>query len=242
MNQSYSADELNRELPSRCQNNVDADPRFQSLQDRCFALAEDSPARDAGRFLTKAVRGGSGKELRVADARCFYDGFGIEGERGDLVVVGKAKALARVLKADLEANTLTLDRELRWQEGDPVNLPYAGSAPDIGAFEHGDTGVLVVLPRGEPALVGPGQTVALAAMVKGAQGGVTLAWDLGDETSSSETAFRHVYRNAEDYVVRLRCTDASGAVAPFTSCWTKKRRSTPFSARHRITSMPTFPS
>jgi len=124
-----------------------------------------------------------------------------------------AAAPARVLKADIASNTLTLDRDLRWEKGDPVSLPYAGTNPDIGAFEHGNSGILTVTPRAQPAIAAAGEPVALSALVAGAKGAVKLAWDLGDETFSDEAAIRHSYRNADDYLVRVRGTDASGSVA-----------------------------
>ncbi len=212
-NKRYTAEVLNQELAIRCQNNRDADPRLLSLNDRCFALDEGSPARDAGRILTRTIDAGTGNEMRVLDARWFYDGFGIEGEQGDLIVAGKEKSPARVLKADIENNILVLDRDLQWEGDVPVSLPYAGTKPDIGAFEQGDTGILTVVLRAQPAVAAPGEPVALSALVSGAKGAVKFAWDLGDETFSGEAAIRHSYRSAEDYVVRLRCTDASGLVA-----------------------------
>jgi hypothetical protein len=75
--------------------------------------------------------------MRVADARYFYDGFGIPGEQGDLIWVGAAREPARVVARDIEQNTLTLDRNLTWEADEPVTLPYAGDAPDHGAYERG---------------------------------------------------------------------------------------------------------
>ena len=56
------------------------------------------------------------------DARWFYDGFGIPGEVGDLIFVGEKKQQARVVKADIQNNVLTLDRDLTWNKGDSVTL------------------------------------------------------------------------------------------------------------------------
>jgi len=73
----------------------------------------------------------------VDDARWFYDGFDIPGETGDLIFVGEKKQQARVAKADIQDNVLTLDRNLTWGKGDTVTLPYSGNAPDAGAYEFG---------------------------------------------------------------------------------------------------------
>jgi len=90
--------------------------------------------------LSHATVDGRGRELPVADARFFYDGFGIPGEQGDLIFIGEGKATARVVQADLERNVLMLDRDAAWRAGDAVTLPYVGSGPDLGAYERGAEG------------------------------------------------------------------------------------------------------
>lgn len=125
------------ERPSQFVDNLDADPRFVDADADDFRLAADSPAIDAGRHLTLTSAAGTGRLLRVDDARYFYCGFGIPGEEGDLVWVGVEREPARVVGRDIEANVLMLDRDLAWEEGVPVTLPYAGDAPDQGAYERG---------------------------------------------------------------------------------------------------------
>jgi hypothetical protein len=73
----------------------------------------------------------------VVDARWFYDGFGITGEKGDLVYVGNGRRAAQITRTDRERNVLHVDRDLRWKAGEPVSIPYIGGAPDLGAMEHG---------------------------------------------------------------------------------------------------------
>ncbi|MGC9318086.1 MAG: hypothetical protein ACP5KN_08630 [Armatimonadota bacterium] len=136
----WTVDEAHRQRPGQFAGNVDADPEFVDAEADDYRLREGSPAIDAGRPLTRTAAGGSGRLMPVEDARYFYDGFGIPGEQGDLIVVGDGRAQARVVGRDLEANMLALDRDLTWREGDPVGLPYAGSAPDLGAFEMGAEG------------------------------------------------------------------------------------------------------
>ena len=41
---------------------------------------------------------------------------------------------------DYEANILRVDREVDWEAGQGVSLPYEGARPDIGAFEFGMNG------------------------------------------------------------------------------------------------------
>ena len=55
----------------------------------------------------------------------FYDGFGIEGEEGDFIVVGTGDNLAQVLRVELryyQSAILHLDREVTWEDGMPVTL------------------------------------------------------------------------------------------------------------------------
>ena len=131
--QRYSAPEANQALPGQFAANLEADPRLTAPRRDDFRLRPDSPCRDAGRPLAATTAAGRGAELPVDDARWFYDGFGIDGEQGDLIWVGQAKAEARVKQADLARRVLLLDRPLTWATGDPVTLPFAGQAPDLGA-------------------------------------------------------------------------------------------------------------
>ncbi len=132
-----TAEEANAEKPDQFEGNLDVAPMFRDAEADNYRLAAASPCLDAGRPLTRATADGSGRELPVEDARWFFDGFGIPGEQGDLIVIGEAKTAARVVKADIEANLLTLDRDVTWREGDGVTLPFVGDAPDLGAYESG---------------------------------------------------------------------------------------------------------
>ena len=132
---TMTATEANERKPDQFVGNIDADPFFRNAEADDFRLDIGSPAIDAGTPLAVAREAGSGSELPVDDARWFYDGFGIPGEKGDHVAVGPERREALVLKADIEANVLTLHRELTWQAGDPVTLSREGTIPDLGAYE-----------------------------------------------------------------------------------------------------------
>ena len=73
----------------------------------------------------------------VQDATPFQDGFGIEGEQGDVIQLMGDKETARVIHVDYAKRRLTLDRPLSWKDSQGVALAYDGSAPDIGTFEKG---------------------------------------------------------------------------------------------------------
>jgi hypothetical protein len=129
--------EADRQLPAQFAGNVSGDPQFTNASADDYRPQKGSAALDAGTPLTVTTADGNSDTLPVADARPFYDGFGIPGEVGDLIVVGPQKMMARVLQADDEAHTLKLDRKVSFREGETVTLPYAGKAPDIGAYEAG---------------------------------------------------------------------------------------------------------
>jgi hypothetical protein len=133
--QSLTTDEANVSNPSTFQDNQDADPLFVDVDHDDYRLRPESACRDAGAPLAVATSSGKGRVMAIDDARWFFDGFGIPGEAGDLVFVGQSKQVARVMQADVVRSQLTLDRDVMWDKGDGVSLPYAGKAPDLGAYE-----------------------------------------------------------------------------------------------------------
>jgi hypothetical protein len=112
-----------------------------------FHLQPGSPAIDAGAFLTRTTSAGTGTQIPLEDAMYFIDGFGIVP--GDLVQLQGQSASARVVAVDYALNKITVAASLTWQSGQGVSLPYAGTAPDLGAFESGSMGT----PPSPPANV-----------------------------------------------------------------------------------------
>ncbi len=132
----FTLTEAERKLGDLFSDNLEVDPRFLDAEADDYRLAGDSPCIDAGEALTNTTQAGEGRALAVLDARWFYDGFGIPGQMGDLIFIGDDHRQARVSRVDLQKDILHLDRDLRWQAGEPVSLPYVGRAPDPGAMEH----------------------------------------------------------------------------------------------------------
>jgi hypothetical protein len=196
-----TAAEANRQLPAQFVGNRDGDPRFAGADADDYRLRQGSAARDAGAPLTVATAAGKSNTVAVADARPFYDGFGIPGEVGDLVFIGPRKLAARVVQADDEGNLLKLDRTVTFARGDAVTLPYTGSAPDIGAYEAG--------AEKEPWYSAPHPTPA-QRMVTMATATVPLVVT-GFEPENLETWFywwyTHRQRNAD---ARIDDTTAAG--------------------------------
>lgn len=116
---------------------LSADPGFVSAVGRDYRLTVGSSQIDAGSFLTQTSGAGSGTSLPVNDVRYFYDGFQISGESGDQIQLQGQVGTVRVTAINYATNTLTLSAPLTWSAGQGVHLAYAGSAPDIGAFEFG---------------------------------------------------------------------------------------------------------
>jgi parallel beta-helix repeat protein len=111
-------------------HSLQGSPLFAAPDAADFRLKNGSPCLNAGDFLTRTTRAGSGKVVPVEDARYFTDGFGIGS--GDAVVI-RGQPVAAVTAVDTGAATLTLDRDLSWNKGDPVSYQYSGSGPSIGA-------------------------------------------------------------------------------------------------------------
>lgn len=107
----------------------------ESMKREHFAPAPGSPCIDAGADLTTTTAAGQGRVVPVADPLYFCDGWGMID--GDRVILGQA-GVARVVKVNRIARTLTVDRDLTWQPGDAVNLAYSGQGPDIGAVERAE--------------------------------------------------------------------------------------------------------
>lgn len=118
---------------------VAADPGFVNAAGRDYRLTAGSAQIDAGAFMTQTRSAGSGTSLPVNDARYFFDGYQITGELGDQIQLQGQTVTVRVTAIDYSTNTLTLSGPLTWTSGQGVHLAYAGSAPDIGAFEFGMT-------------------------------------------------------------------------------------------------------
>lgn len=135
----YTLVGMEKAFPTQFYKNVDLDPKFIGIASGIFSLSQDSPCIDAGDFLTTVVSSGSGRTIKVKDARWFYDGFGIDGEIGDLILLGSSKMEARVVNVNRENASITVDRDLSWNSGDTVSLQYNGSAPDLGAVEKDES-------------------------------------------------------------------------------------------------------
>ena len=208
--EELQSEDFQAEHGLRYLENLDVDPGFVNAAIYDHALREDSPLRNAGMALTCAASSGEGMLLGVEDTVPFYDGFGIEGEHGDLIAVGASDQRARILAIDHEAGTMLLDRALSWTEGDPVSLPWSGDAPDLGVYEHGDVGRVSVQVIADPFEARPGQQVALRTVVHGEAEVAQIRWCFGDGNIAEGAEATHTWDDEYDYAIRVRVTDAEG--------------------------------
>ncbi len=111
--------------------------RVRNGLDGDFRLLPKSPEVDSGVFPTRVMREnpGSGAVVSVENPGFFYDGFGIPGEKGDVLWIGAARTPVRVMR--ISGNDLLLDRKITVEKGANVSPPFHGKAPDRGAYELG---------------------------------------------------------------------------------------------------------
>lgn len=200
------------------QDNMQGDPGFVDAESCDYRLNPTSTLLDAAVALTHTTRAGEGRVLPVEDTLYFYDGFAMEGEQGDLIAVGEAGRVARIVQIDREAGALILDRSIAWDSNEPVSVAWAGAAPDMGAYEHGSQGRVSIAIVAEPFLAAPGQEISLTAHIFGDIQPVSVEWDLGDGTLAHGAHVVHRYDFAREhpnspggFPVRVRVTDAQGA-------------------------------
>ncbi len=203
------SEEYVREYGERYMDNVDVPPEYVAADEYNHALSETSPLRNAGRPLTTARGLGTGKLLPVQDPWYFYDGLGIDGEVGDMIVIGDNQP-ARVEKADLQERELVLDREVQWFDGDPVGLAWSGPAPDMGVYEYGDGGRPSVQIVADPFIAAPGQEITLTAVIRGDMEPSDFVWHAGYKDRMTGQTITLSRDEPNDYPIRLQVTDSAG--------------------------------
>lgn len=100
-----------------------------------FNLNANSPAIDAGNWLTYTIGEGVGTTISIQDANYFFPGIPSLGISGDNIFIGDDTNL-EIIGVDYQNNTIFINRSITWIDGDNVSLSsYNGLAPDIGAYE-----------------------------------------------------------------------------------------------------------
>ncbi|MGI6543679.1 MAG: hypothetical protein ACOX44_11570 [Limnochordia bacterium] len=208
MRSTVTTQSQQRNLLSQTQLNVD--PGYQDPSLYHHDLKPDSALIDAGQALTYTTTAGQGTVLPVADAGWFYDGFGIEGEVGDLIVVGESQQPARIVQVDYSRHQLHLDRAVSWSHNDPVGFAWSGKAPDIGVYEHGPAGRPQIQVKASVFEATVGTTVYLQAIVHGTFQPQQYTWQIGTHTFSAGPEVNIMLDEPGEYGIRVRVTDAEG--------------------------------
>jgi hypothetical protein len=101
-----------------------------------LAVRTNSPVVNAGGSLTTiSSPSGSGTSFVVADPAYFVDGWGIVP--GDTIQLLGSAQTARITSINPATRAISLSSSLTWTSGQGIAMAYAGTAPDIGAFETG---------------------------------------------------------------------------------------------------------
>ena len=120
------------------QSTSNAVEMFRNYHNRDYRLVAESPAIDAGSFLTKAITAGNKAIILKADrASYFQDGYCVGDEclgNPDQIYV-QGSGLVSITKIDDAKNEITLAEPKSWSIGAGISLPFAGKAPDLGEFE-----------------------------------------------------------------------------------------------------------
>jgi hypothetical protein len=208
LSSSSSVSSQQRNLLSQTQ--LEVNPGYTDPTRYHHDLLPTSALIDAGQALTHTTTAGQGKVLPVADARWFYDGFGIEGEVGDLIVIGAMQQPARVVKVDYDRHELHLDRTVSWSLNDPVGFGWSGDAPDIGVYEYGVEGRNQVEVKVSAFETTPGATVHLQAIVHGSIQPQQFTWQVGTHVFVAGPEVSFTPEESGEYGIRVRVTDAEG--------------------------------
>lgn len=99
-----------------------------------FHLQAGSPAIDKGGWLTYTTNAGSGTTLPLTNSLPFSDGNRIV--TGDTIQLQGQTTRVTVTSNDWQNNILYLSGSLTWTNGQGVSVAYAGTAPDMGAYEY----------------------------------------------------------------------------------------------------------
>lgn len=122
------------------------DPRFIATDDaryesNNFRLGPGSAAVDLGAFLMRAEGGGGGTTVRVMgngmsnDPRNYF--IGPDSYPDAVADTIQIEGAGRVTITAMTADAISFTPALTWTDGAGIHLPWAGRAPDIGAFEVG---------------------------------------------------------------------------------------------------------
>ena len=200
----YSTD-LNSKYPLQFQNNLTGGaPGFTNPAAAQYSLAPTSQLRAAGVPLTTTTNVGPGSMVEVDDTLPFYDGFGIDGEIGDLITLATERY--RIVKVDHVAKTIQLDHPGTWVAGDVLTLAALGDVPDIGPLAY--TGDYVEI-KASKTKINLNESVQLDLVAQNLTP-ATVTWDFGDDTIASGTSIVRSFAEEGLKPIRAKVVDDQG--------------------------------
>lgn len=113
-------------------DNIIGNPNYADVNNADFKLLPASSLIGRAAYLTNTVEAGTGRDIKVADATYFYDGFGLTD--GVVIQIEGSNHRAMVIGVDYENNILTVDTDLTWGIGKGVT--YACESMDIGLLNQ----------------------------------------------------------------------------------------------------------
>ncbi|MFC1558235.1 right-handed parallel beta-helix repeat-containing protein [candidate division KSB1 bacterium] len=128
----FTVTQAQKQMPELYKGNLEVNPGFVDEQNDDYRLTKNSPCIDAGSYLTKTTDSGTGTQINVEDASYFTDGWGII--KADLIQIG-TNTPVRITNIDYDKNIISVEKNISWNTGNEISLPYNGSAPDIGVYE-----------------------------------------------------------------------------------------------------------
>jgi hypothetical protein len=138
----YYVDELEQDVANNWEH--EGDPLFAAVTGvpdpadfgfYNFHLRPGSPCRDNGGFLTLTTNTGQDSTvLEVENSGYFSAGHGVVA--GDMIQLEGQTVAVVITDIDYATNSITVASPLTWDAGIGVALPYLGTAPDQGVYEH----------------------------------------------------------------------------------------------------------
>lgn len=205
---SLTLDEARSEIGSNVSGNIAGRAGLEAPQEGDFTPSTQSDAVDAGAPLTTTRAAGQGRSVELEDARYFHDGFDIDGVDGDVVQIGDD--VARVTDVSWSDGTIEIDRSLNWESGEPVGLPWSGSAPDMGVYEGGEQFGQIEIEA--PLKAEIGEDVRFDYEIHGSIEPAEICWQFGDGSGTCGTDVSHTFEQPYDYGVRVRVIDSNGGI------------------------------
>ena len=135
---------------SEFSNNLAVDPKMIDPDNQDFTLAADSPAIDAGQYmtLTDGSSSSSSTALKCDDVLWVFSGpYAPWSIAHDDIKPDNSWVEREVRGINYSSKTITLDSPAIWDNNTPIYYrAFAGSAPDIGAYEYRSPGKSKLVP------------------------------------------------------------------------------------------------